>query len=69
MSGNHLMANEPDAAALINGINGMFTNLSQMVQASTHSTPQGYVKDTIEKLNIRKATTYATNVDPEAHCL
>ena len=51
MSGNHLMANEPGAATLLNGINRTFTNLSQMVQASTHSTPQGYVKDAIEKLN------------------
>ena len=64
-----------------------------MVQASTHSTPQGYVKDTIKELNgawgdangfsavekpillqlflsnFKKATTYATNVDPEACCL
>ena len=87
------MANEPGAAALLNGINGTFTNLSQMVQASTHSTPQGYVKDAIKKLNspwgdadsflvveksvllqlfssdFKKATTYATNIDPEAHCL
>ena len=93
MSSNHLMANEPGAAALLNGINRTFTNLSQMVQASTHSTPQGYVKDAIRKLNstwgdtdgfsavkksvllqlfssdFKKATTYSTNVDPEACCL
>ena len=87
------MANEPGAATLLNGINRTFTNLSQTVQASTHSTPQGYVKDAIEKLNgtwgdtdsfsaveksillqlfssdFKKATTYATNVDPEARHL
>ena len=87
------MADEPGAAALPNGINGTFTNLSQMVQASTHSTPQGYIKEAIEKLNgswgdpdgfspveksvllqlfssdFKKATTYATNVNPEARCL
>jgi hypothetical protein len=51
MSGNDLMANQPGAAALLSGINRTFTNLSQMVQASTQSIPQGYVKEAIEKLN------------------
>lgn len=91
VSGNKL--DEPGAAALLNGINGTFTDLSQTVRFSTQSTPQGYVKDAIEKLNgawgindgfsaveksvllqlfsndFKKATTYATNVDPEARRL
>jgi hypothetical protein len=41
MSGNDLLANQPGAAALLSGINKTFTNLSQTVQASTQSTPQG----------------------------
>ena len=93
VSGDRLMTTEPGAAALLSGISGTFTNLSQTVQASTQSTPQGYVKEAIEKLNgawgntdgfsaveksvllqlfssdFKKATTYATNVDPEARRL
>ena len=84
MSGNHLMANEPGAVMLLNGINRTFTNLSQTVQASTHSTPQGYIKEAIKKLNsawgdtvllqlfssdFKKATIHATNIDPEVHHL
>jgi hypothetical protein len=51
VSGNDLMANQPGAAVLLSGINRTFTNLSQTVQASTQSTPQGYVKEAIKKLN------------------
>jgi hypothetical protein len=52
------MANQPGAAGLFSGINGTFTNLSQTVQASTQSTPQGYVKKAIEKLNGAWGDTY-----------
>jgi hypothetical protein len=51
MSGNDLMANQPGAAALLSGSNRTFTSFAKMVQASTQSIPQGYVKEAIEKLN------------------